>query len=61
MEKEKDLLKSFHTNGNENEQIWCEVNYINDKINGVYKEYHANGQLRHEVNYINGIKQQKVK
>ncbi len=45
--------KEYWSNG----QLWEEVNYINDKKEGIEKSYHNNGQLRKEVNYINDIQQ----
>ena len=44
--------KSYDKNG----QLYNEVNYIDGKINGIYKLYYDNGQLLKEVNYINGKK-----
>jgi len=32
--------------------IKSEVNYIDNKINWVFKSYYSNGQLKEEVNYI---------
>jgi len=37
-------------------QLHEEINYIDDKKNGIYKSYFVNGQLCEEVNYINNIK-----
>jgi antitoxin component YwqK of YwqJK toxin-antitoxin module len=39
----------------DNGQLSSEVNYINDKKEGIEKEYYENGQLKVEVNYINDI------
>ena len=38
----------------DNGQLLQEVNYIDGKMNGIYKLYDYNGQLSVEVNYING-------
>jgi antitoxin component YwqK of YwqJK toxin-antitoxin module len=41
------VYKAFHNNG----QLWKEVNYINDKKEGVEKIYSKDGQLIDTCNY----------
>jgi antitoxin component YwqK of YwqJK toxin-antitoxin module len=35
-------------------QLWQICNYIDNKINGVFKSYYSNGQLKEMNNYIDG-------
>jgi antitoxin component YwqK of YwqJK toxin-antitoxin module len=37
-------------------KVMYEYFTMNGKKEGIYKEYHYNGQLRSEVNYIDGKK-----
>jgi antitoxin component YwqK of YwqJK toxin-antitoxin module len=39
MIKDKVFYKSYFSDG----QLWTEVNYINNKMNGIFKSYHYNG------------------
>ncbi len=41
---------TYHDNG----QLCSEINYINDKMNGINKSYLYNGQLQSETNCIDG-------
>jgi len=68
--KKEGVYRSYHKNGcelsidNSNRenlsgtnslgQLMAEVNYIDDKMDGILKSYHENGQLKEEVNYIDG-------
>jgi antitoxin component YwqK of YwqJK toxin-antitoxin module len=41
----------------ERSKLLKEVNYIDEKRDGIYKSYNDNGKLLSEVNYIDGLKQ----
>jgi antitoxin component YwqK of YwqJK toxin-antitoxin module len=44
-------LSSYHPNG----QIWQYLEILDGRAHGVYREWHANGQLKLEVNVIEGM------
>ncbi|MAV64811.1 MAG: hypothetical protein CMG00_06450 [Candidatus Marinimicrobia bacterium] len=41
----------------ENGVLKSEINYENDKLNGIARGWYENGQLMFEVNFINGKKE----
>jgi antitoxin component YwqK of YwqJK toxin-antitoxin module len=51
------LFKGKYNLYRKNGQLEVEVNYINNKKEGIEKNYDYNGQLYSEVNYVNGIQQ----
>ena len=48
------VYREYHDK--ENTKIKSEVFMLNGK-KGIYKLYHKNGQLKEEVNYIDGLRQ----
>lgn len=50
-------IKLYHSSGNLHKEFY----HNNDKIEGIYKEYYENGEIKEELNYINNIIYDKEK
>ena len=48
------VVRTYHDQ--EQTKLKTEYFQLNGKINGIYREYHDNGELCVEVNYIDGKK-----
>ena len=51
-ENNKCITKLYHSNGNIKKEYFIDIN--TNKKEGNYKEWHSNGQLSEETQYING-------
>lgn len=49
--KREGLVKTYYNDGSRK----CEKNYKNGKLNGLYREWHPNSQLKVEINVFNNI------
>lgn len=51
--KKYGLWRFYYMNPGNLDTLWCEPNYVNGELHGLFKSWHLNGQLCSEVNYVN--------